>query len=307
MPRHANTRSSGSHQTHALRELRWLLLSPPLLTTAPGVWPEAVQQFTATEAAAIDHWLQQEALNPDRLTRFLSDADAAQGPTARLGRRAERLLAYGLRHGPTHRGVAAHIVLRNPLPQPDRSTLGEIDFLVEDALGGRWQWELAVKFYLCTAGGPRASVHDFVGPDRTETFAAKLHKMFAQQLRHRPPPPWDAQAWQPAAVTRGWLFYRHGEPLPQVDGLHPQHLRGRWLPRARVLELASGAWHHLPRTQWLAPLSPAADSAAGADIAAWLPTLDALLPRAQMLVRCANGAETERVFVVPDDWPARGR
>ena len=305
MPQLANTEPNGGHLPHALRELRWLLLSAPLLDSAPGAWPEAVQQFSATEAVEIDHWLQREALHPERLACFLSDADAAQGPTARLGRHAERLLAYWLRHGPTHRAVAAHIVLRNPLPQPDRSTLGEIDFLVEDALGGRWQWELAVKFYLCSARGPVASAQDFVGPDRAETFATKLHKMFAQQLRHRPPPPWDAQAWQPAAFTRGWLFYRHGEPLPTVAGLHPQHLRGRWLPRARVHELAGGAWHQLPRAQWLAPLQPAAE--AGADIAAWVPTLDALLPRAQMLVRCVDGGETERVFVVPDGWPARDR
>lgn len=289
----------------ALCELRWLLLSPPLLDSLPGVWPATVQQFTPAEAAAIETWLQPQALNCRDLVQFLDQADAAHGPTSRLGRRAERLLAYYLRHGPTHRLVAANIALRNPLPQPDRTTLGEIDFLVEDAHGRRWQWELALKFFLCAGSGSLVGPEDFIGPDRAETFASKLRKMFSQQLTHRPPPPWDAQAWQPAAFTRGRLFYRHGDPVPQVQGLHPQHQRGGWIERARVHELADGEWHHLTRAQWMAPLCPAVG--AGADIAALAPRLDALLPRAQLLARCEAGAEIERVFVVPDDWPTQSR
>jgi hypothetical protein len=43
--------------THTARELRWLLLSPPLLDTAPGAHSAPVQQFSPAERAAISAWL----------------------------------------------------------------------------------------------------------------------------------------------------------------------------------------------------------------------------------------------------------
>jgi uncharacterized protein len=290
----------GVDDSQALCELRWLLLSPPLLDAAPGAYSAPVQQFTPAERAAIESWLAQQGCDPRGLTRFLNAADAAHGATARLGRRAERVLEYFLRHGPTHRLVAANIALRNPPPHGERSTLGEIDFLVEDTQCRRWQWELAVKFFLCAASGPVAGPADFIGPDRAESFASKLTKMFTQQLKHQPPTPWSAHVWQPAAFTRGWLFYRYGPIAPQVSGLNPQHLRGHWIERCRLFELGAGEWHHLSRAQWMAPLCIA--PGAGMDLATLAPRLDAVLPRAQLVARCEAGREIERVFVVPDDW-----
>lgn len=247
----------------AARELRWLLLSPPLLDTAPGAHSAQVQQFSSAERDAISVWLE----GIDRAPHALSEAVFANAagdtgplsprpPSLRLGRRAERLMAFFLRHGPTHHLVAANIPLHHRTPKGDRTTVGEIDFLLHDARGEAWHWELAVKFFLCTASSPQASAADFIGPDRAETFDSKLRKMFERQLLHRPPPPWDLEMWMPAACTRGRLFYRHGCPVPCTPGVHPDHLQGRWIERDRVAELPAAnepVWHVVPRNDWMCP------------------------------------------------------
>jgi hypothetical protein len=250
-----------------VRELRWLLLSPPLLDTAPGAHSAGVQQFGAAERQSISEWLDAIERDPAALTDFVhpsrrlgvegSDVPNPTRPLSpRLGRRAERLMAFFLRHGPTHHLVAANIPLRLVSPLGERTTVGEIDFLLHDRAGHAWHWELAVKFFLCTATGPRSTVADFVGPDRAETFDTKLRKMFDRQLRHQPPPPWDTESWTPAACTRGRLFYRHDCQVPITPGLHPDHLQGRWIERVRIGELPAAdqpVWHLVPRNDWMCP------------------------------------------------------
>lgn len=288
------------------RELRWLLLSPPLLDTAPGAHSAAVQQFSAAERQAISEWLDGIDAAPQPLFDAVHAPPASRpgaapsrAPSLRLGRRAERLMAFFLRHGPTHRLVAANIPLRHVSPQGDRTTQGEIDFLLHDGEGHAWHWELAVKFFLCTADGPTATAADFVGPDRAETFDRKLSKMFDRQLRHRPPPPWDADTWTPAACTRGRLFYRHGQAVPHTPGLHPDHLQGRWIERGRLGELPAArepVWQVVPRNDWMCPRWPnAADGVALGDIAH---RIDDGAPGLATMVRRVDEPERVPVFVV---------
>ena len=278
--------------TQASRELRWLLLSPPLLDPAPGAHSAVVQQFSTAERQAISAWLDVIDRNPAELVDFVyppSPVGAAlsRSPSLRLGRRAERLMAFFLRHGPTHRLAAANIPLRRVSPLGERTTVGEIDFLLHDGAGRAWHWELAVKFFLCTATGPRASVAEFIGPDRAETFDTKLNKMFDRQLRHLPPPPWDVESWTPAACTRGRLFYRHGGPVSLTPGVNPDHLQGRWIERASLDELPGSdrpVWHVVPRNDWMCPRPP--DASEGRDLAAVGRFIDETAPGlATMLVR----------------------
>lgn len=253
----------------AARELRWLLLSPPLLATAPGAYSAQVQQFSATEQTAISVWLEDVERAPQGLLEAVNAAPARTGasarplrpPSPRLGRRAERLLAFFLQHGPTHRLVASNIPLQHQAPDGGRSTRGEIDFLLRDARGQGWHWELAVKFFLCTATGPVATVADFIGPDRAESFDHKLSKLFERQLRHLPPPPWDGETWTPAACTRGRLFYRLGHPVPRTAGVHPDHLQGHWIESGHLHEVPAAeqpVWHVVSRYDWMCPPPPQA-------------------------------------------------
>jgi hypothetical protein len=319
----------------ALRELRWLLTSAPLLDPTPGAYPVVVQAFDTTEAQAIGHWLDEIERAPEALSTFMSNGSVS----LRIGRRAERLMEFFLRRGPTHRLAAANLPLRHTDPHGDRTTVGEIDFLLHDAAGRPWHWELAVKFFLCMASGKVAKPGDFVGPDAAETLDTKLYKLFDRQLRHQPPPPWNEVAWTPAACTRGRLFYRHDRPPPVMAGLNADHLRGQWVPRARIGELPDAAapvWHVVPRNEWMCPRSA---EGRGHDLATLCDAIDAQhaaagpaaaasasgfsasppvavssgrghRPTATMVQRRVDPDGSgpyapELLFVVPADWPDR--
>jgi uncharacterized protein len=234
-----------------------LLLSPPLV-----VPPDADAQlvvFDADEQRSMAHWLQTLDADSEPLLQWM-----AQRHEARIGRYAERLLEFYLTHGPVHTLAAAHVPLRS-LVNGVQVTHGELDFLLTDAHGKRLHWELAVKFFLCTAStdtkgtADTATPADFIGPNGVETLAHKWHKLFAKQLTraqaHALPAPWEVQQWQPQAFTRGWMFYRWGQAVPQCAALHPAHGKGWWTDYAQMRTLPQAHYAFLPRLHWMAQLS----------------------------------------------------
>lgn len=251
---------AGSPAGAHLAALRWLLLSPPLVVVPPGAGAQ-LASFDAAERAGITQWLESLQADSQELLAWLQSK-----PEARIGRYAERLLEFYLLHAPVHATspvplhtlLAAHVPLRSEVDGL-KVTQGELDFLLTNAHGLHLHWELAVKFFLCTATGDVATPTDFIGPNGVETLAHKWHKLFARQLTHTPPAPWSAHTWQPQAFTRGWMFYRWGMPVPQCDALHPQHGRGWWVDVAGMHALPSAMYAYLPRLHWMAPLESLAN------------------------------------------------
>lgn len=317
----------------AVRDLAWLLFSPPLLHEQPPVGQLASPFETADEAAAAESWL----LALDRDAEPLRQAMAAARLT-RLGRYAECLLAYFLEHGPAPRLIAANVALRRA-----GRTLGECDFLVESASGRRLHWELAVKCYLHAGGGPRASLADFVGPNLQDRFDLKLARLLGHQLplsaRDEFASLGHAGPWEAQMFVKGWLFYRwdeatqDGAPLPVPDDVDPRHAHGFWVTRAQWTRFAAqwtrhlttqygsgDTWAVLPRLAWLAPRRPLVGAggaeAAGLTTALSLaerlaqhsgPTMIAALAPDGRDGRAPHWRECARGFVVPDDWPERAR
>lgn len=226
---------------------------------------EQLAVFNETEQRSIGQWLEALQADSEPLTGWMQSR-----PEARIGRYAERLLEFYLIHGPTHRLQAAHVPLRSVLDGL-MVTHGELDFLLTNDQGPQPQqsktlqepqylhWELAVKFFLCTATGDTATPADFIGPNGVETLAHKWHKLFANQLTrarsHTLPAPWDANDWQPQAYTRGWMFYRWGHNVPRCEALHPEHGQGWWVNAADFATLPQAEYAFLPRLHWMAPLA----------------------------------------------------
>ena len=251
-----------SFRARLLADLRWLLLSPPLWSAqvlhefADDDPTISIQAFDATQRRVIQKWLDGLAcdMSPNA-SPALADFNIL-ATEKRLGRYAEQLLATYLAHGPLDRLLAHSLKLKNPPASSDRvgqSTRGEIDFLLTDSSASAWHWELAVKYFLCTAQSDQAHVEDFVGPERTESMSHKLRKLFGVQLRHTPPPPWNHTPWQRAAFARGWIFYPLGQPASRCTALAPDHCRGWWLARHDMDAIADEVFVVLPRLRWLAP------------------------------------------------------
>lgn len=122
-----------------LEALRWLLLSPPLLSDQAaiqfGVQPPwaMVHRWSSSDTVANQAWL--ETLDADHLAYAIGPVHPADRPPLRLGRYAERLMLYYLEHGPLFEGLAAHLPLRIASPSDSRTTAGEIDFLLRDRTG----------------------------------------------------------------------------------------------------------------------------------------------------------------------------
>jgi hypothetical protein len=287
-----------------VRALAWLLDASDLLDPSCAKWRGKIASLPADAASTAADWLLQLNQSPEALHRYLD----VQRFT-RLGRYAEKLLAWYFEH---QQILVAHGV---QVQAGKDETIGEFDFLLrqDDALV---HWEFATKFYLLHTGqsdlAADQSADYFVGPNLADTLGAKMRKILERQLslglhpaaqRHLPQALSAAQA-----LIRGWLFYRKNESLPAAQlGISPAHCRGWWCSLQELDTHAGEINIILPRLSWLAPARMAPElGMTKADLQSFLAqqfATDSMPVMIAVMVE-KNGWlwETERGFVVPDDW-----
>jgi hypothetical protein len=330
----------GSLRDPHVRSLAWLLDSPDLLDPAAPQWGGRIASLGPDAASEASDWLHALDASPSALHAFLN-----LRPHARLGRYAEKLLAYYF----TWRGtlVAHGLQVR----AGKRDTIGEFDYLLRDEepgvefatsdgkdaeKDGVWHWEFATKFYLLR-GDPdaiRDSADYFVGPNLADTLGAKMEKILDRQLalsRH----PAARELLQEAhglevgeagidvaqALVKGWLFYPLDEApalrRERLMGVSAGHCRGFWCTLTQLREAepakALGVYLLLPRLEWMPPAL--ALSASACDLSSLALLVEAEFTRDNMPVLVAELApdeveigllrEVRRGFVVPDDWSYR--
>ncbi|MDP9108589.1 MAG: DUF1853 family protein [Pseudomonadota bacterium] len=287
---------------HALRDphvraLAWLLDAPDLLDPAAPQWQGKLASIPVDDR--VREWLFEQDSAPAALHTFL-----ALGPFERLGRYAEKLLAFYFQQ----RGLlVAHGV---QIRTEKKHTVGEFDFLLRDG-ADLLHWEFATKLYLQEGS---ADGDHFVGPNLADSLCAKMAKILQRQLALGQHPAAQAQLPQPIAraqaLIKGWLFY-HGNEHPAAQaGLHRDHCRGWWCASNEIDALPSARFVILARLAWLAPLQ--ATRAQTRSHAELKQALDAHFAEDAMPVMVAiltdeasECVELSRGFVVPDDWRAR--
>jgi hypothetical protein len=294
-----------------VRDLAWVLLSQPLLSTTP--WPQR-HPFSASRWArqpgALADWLLHLDYDSSSLVSWL-----ARSSVRRLGLYYERLWQFALRAAPDIELLAANLPIRL-----SGHTLGELDLLLRDDEGVH-HLELAIKFYLGPEQDSGEQPAHWLGPGSLDRLDIKLDHLSQHQL------PLSARGEARAALAEldlvhaqaalwlgGYLFYPWPNHCTSPAGANPQHLKGRWLHRRDWPNLtqqsADGCWQPLPRNAWLAPARVTADDLwSSARLKDWF---GALPPQAnaQLLVRLEPGheddwSEAERVFLVGDEWPAQ--
>jgi uncharacterized protein len=260
-----------------LADLRWLLLSPPLL--CDSLFPGQIQSFSSDERESIERWLQQLATRESPLCATDFEMQTYQ----RLGRYAEKLLRFFLlnfsnaNHAPDaidggrpYQLLAHNLAINSNVS--GASTQGEVDFLLKDSQGRPWHWELAVKFFVCEPAAVRLArdqveAFEIIGPNRKDRLSLKIAKLFGRQLRHIIPAPFESTAWQPQAFAKGRIYYYLDEAPPEHSQhlgkplLHPEHERGFWCLANEVDQLAAkfpgATLYPLNRSEWLSPKNAA--------------------------------------------------
>ncbi len=285
-----------------VRALAWLLCAPDLLDWQAPQWQGKIAQLPPDPGIA--DWLQTLDHAPASLHAYL-----AMHPRMRLGRYAEKLMAFYFRH----RGIlVAHSV---QVQDGKSATIGEFDFLLRQG-EALVHWEFATKFYLLEAGDMRLPDY-FLGPSLADMLSTKMRKILDRQLAlgqhpaaqiHLPQPLAAAQA-----LVKGWLFYHAGSraALPS-SGLSAAHCRGFWCALEELDALEGEHFVLLPRLSWLAPARVAAAECISraslkAELAAYFSQNSTPVLVALAEVDGAVALEADRGFIVPDDWQARAR
>lgn len=294
-----------------VRDLAWVLLSPPMLSTTP--WPQRHPLNASPWArmpGTLADWLTQLDRDHSTLLDWL-----AQSSVRRLGLYYERLWQFALRAAPGIELLAANLPIRQA-----GHTLGELDLLLRDEEGVH-HLELAIKLYLGPEQASGEHPAHWLGPGSHDRLDIKLDHLGHHQLplsaRGEARPALaelelvDAQA---ALWIGGYLFYPWPKHCAPPQGANPHHLQGRWLHRrdwpSFLTHSADGCWQPLPRQAWLAQARLAhRELWSTAQLHEWF---NALEPNAnaQLLIRLEHGTqgdwvEAERLFLVSDDWPQR--
>jgi hypothetical protein len=286
-----------------VRALAWLLDAPDLLDPQAPQWRGLIASLSGQTDQEVQNWMTALDREPGALHDYLGVQ-----PYTRLGRYAEKLMAFYFRH----QGVLfAHGV---QVRAAKNDTIGEFDFLLRDG-DDLVHWEFATKFYLLESSGAGLAADYFVGPNLADTLGAKMGKILDRQLLLSDHP--AAQIHLPQSITsaqalvKGWLFYHEGDSqIAHTLGLSAQHCRGFWCALAELDSLQAPRYAVLPRLSWLAPAKVAI-----ADSLDWQALHDALtshfeqdtMPVMIALLDAQGdvGLEMDRGFVVPDDWRQR--
>jgi uncharacterized protein len=293
-----------------LADLRWLLLSPPLLNE--DLFPGQIQSFTREAQADIERWLDQlPHLKPE-----LSASDFEMENYQRLGKYAEKLLKFFLLNYPSHAAkdqlLAHNLAINSNIA--GGSTQGEIDFLVIDDQEQPWHWEMAVKFFACEPLSHRTSPltaisSEIIGPNRRDRLSLKITKLFDRQLRHSAPVPFQNYPWRAQAFVKGRIYYRLGEVPPCHfihEGralLHPNHQRGFWCLSNELHQIEehfpASCVYPLFRSEWLSPKCSATLDPERTNL-----NLEALPEGLQLPLMIAiikDKSEVGRGFILPED------
>jgi hypothetical protein len=285
-----------------VRALAWLLDAPGLLDIDDPHWKGRIATLGPMTPETA-RWLAELDQDPSALDAALGDKIHT-----RLGLYAEKLMAF---YFAWQGRLVAHGVQVRDGPT---ATIGEFDFLLDAGPDGVEHIEFATKFYLLRGEDAAAGFDSFVGPNLADSLGRKMRKVFDRQLQLGAHPAARDMLPRPVtsakALVKGWLFYPAGTYFAMA-GITAGHCRGFWCTLSELEKMDADRFLILPRLQWLAPFR--------ASSATWM------LDRAQLaaeisdhfaaagtpvlvaLVREQPGSivETERGFIVPDDWHER--
>jgi uncharacterized protein len=281
-----------------LVDLAWVIGSSPLLSKTPKSSTLALgHTWCEQQLEAHIDFLMDVLHNPNPFLLYLNET-----PSPLLGKRFERLLSYWFHHSPSFELIAENIQFFQ-----DKTTIGEIDFLVRDLHTHEvWHIEAACKYYF---GAKNTHHHPFwIGPNGKDNLAQKWktlhHQLSLFETRQAKLLLDQLQLPQPhtGMFLKGYFF----QPLQLLGQYatpahaHPKHNTG-WFVQEDECHLLRGKiaqWHVLVHPRWLGP-SFAEDHQllSGDELVDQI--LSKPLKQAMLVAQVIDQTEISRGFILP--------
>lgn len=291
--------STKRYRHAAVRDLAWVIGSPPLLEFPSGNihWPNANWYHERYHDSA--DMLQRLDQDPGDLVRFLQ-----HNKHHRLGACFEAYWIYWLQHQQRFQLLQHNLQINDA-----QRTIGEFDLIVHDTLLNKtYHWEVAVKFYLGIAD--THMLKNWVGPGLQDRFDTKLNRLLQHQaiLSDQPASKQTLQDYAinidaTSVILKGRLFY----PIDDSASISPEHassdhLKSWWCDiddfRNRSSQLST-SWYALTKHEWLSPVYGLNKSCTDA-----AEIIEQVNERQEPVCVASINAneETSRGFIVPQDW-----
>lgn len=285
-------------RTPAVRHLAWLCHTPQLLSSPLSFEP--ARYLPPSHLEKLEAWDLDLGTAPPLLR---------EPPQRRLGFYFERLYQVLLEDL-----LGWDILLKNQQIQSNGRTIGELDFVVHNRIEDRIEHhEIAVKYYLGVARPGYRTL--WYGPNARDRLDLKTDNLLHHQSRrtHQPETqellekadiagPLTARIFMP-----GYLFYPGGVTISAPDYVPDNHLRGSWLYLSKARAMDTSRWIQLHKPHWIGPwlqdVPPEPETAFEALERIERHAVPALF--AVLENDTPNGVwrETDRIFVVPENWP----
>ncbi len=314
-----------------VRDLAWAINSPSLIQRQFG-WPSIVDSPSIQQDHWVSQWLLSLESDPSALKSHL-----AQEKSHFIGAYFESLWAFYLHSNPRY-----ELIAKNLQANSKTRTEGEFDFIVLDNDSGHYiHQEIAIKFYL---GFSQQNLYRFsdkkniwLGPQCKDRLDVKMDKMINSQiklsskdsgkqaLRSINIDP-DANSIKSQLLVKGYLFYPTTPSVIAPVFCNQSHLRGRWFTlsefSAYIEQSDFDAWALLTKPEWVSPYQAGISTFNSAVLnnnhenrftekpnVIWTTKEKVTTEGRPWMIACLTKRdndyiEVERLFAVPDDWPA---
>ena len=288
-------RSWRQFRSPEIRDLAWLLFSPRLVNKYQHFSP---LPLVNSEQAAMA-WL-------DTLQASAANALPPRGEFKRLGYYFEALIHSAIPLLPAPYCANYQVLDSHLQVKYQSSTLGEIDFILQNTAAQKVHLEATVKFYLQIRSPSKETLNsqaNWVGPNAHDRLDKKFDKLFSKQLPLSAGEAFITQypAYRSIAHHQhlfcGILFHHWNDCAALPREVNPQCLRGHWVRRsefASLLAMQRYQFKPMPKLEWLG-----GDSAHATGLAPVLPEKSACFSRHDI----TDGKMLGRLMVVPDQWP----
>lgn len=282
-----------------LRRIKWALDTPSFLQLEHN----AEYYYHPLQKEEVDRILYELDQDPDVVNHYFDSLGYMP-----LGRYFEQLLFFILERDPFYKVRWANQQIVNK----DGITEGEIDLIIEKENGALEHWEIALKYYLQVKA---SSNHEFFwGPSRKDFLAKKMVKLDQHQLllgRHKQVV--DQFGNIPSKLfLKGELYYPQKKPIIYPDSHNAESKEYFYLKHEELSGLKKQADYFkiLFKPDWLSPyqtMDPALLRSFH-QVKLELQEQFSNLYRPQLLAlmkeRSDMYIEMQRIFILPENWPA---